>query len=263
MKHDNYKSGLWHECDDQVLGDDGFVLLRATENLLVKDEHRANVQRIVACVNAFNGIETEQIAGKNLGEFLACEVKLNKAEPNTDGSFGFTFSGFAIQLMAESFADQFRESGAINYLELLFEHKDIGPLTVTMQRTQGLTPAQKLTKAEAERDALKADYDKLAAAHSELRESMAAIHNTIKLDGASTSLSSILSASNRAYEASSPTDAAIAEIKAQGVDELAESWEAVKPEEGVSMSESTALKYKQRSQDAREFAAKLRAGSKP
>lgn len=64
----------------------------------------------------------------------------------------------------------------------------------------------------------KADYDKLAAAHSELRESMAAIHNTIKLDGASTSLSSILSASNRAYEASSPTDATIAEFKAQGVD---------------------------------------------
>lgn len=58
------------------------------------------------------------------------------------------------------------------------------------------------------------------------------------------------------------TDAAIAEIKAQGVDELAEAWEAIKPEEGVSMSESTALKYKQRAQDAYKFAANLRAGSK-
>ncbi|MBU9831252.1 hypothetical protein J1779_15045 [Rahnella sp. FC061912-K] len=58
------------------------------------------------------------------------------------------------------------------------------------------------------------------------------------------------------------TDAAIAEIKAQGVDELAEAWEAIKPEEGVSMSESTALKYKQRAQDARDVAANLRAGRK-
>lgn len=61
---------------------------------------------------------------------------------------------------------------------------------------------------------------------------------------------------------STNTDAAIAEIKAQGVDELAEAWEAIKLGEGVSMSESTALKYKQRAQDAREFAANLRAGSK-
>lgn len=154
MKHDNYSSGLWHECDDQILGDDGLVIFRATENPLVKNQHRANVQRAVACVNAFDGIETGRLAGKGLGEFLAGEVRLNKAESQPDGSFGFTFSGFAVQIMAESFADQFRESGAVNYLELLFEHKEIGPLTVTMQRTQGLTPAQKLAKAEAERDEL-------------------------------------------------------------------------------------------------------------
>lgn len=58
------------------------------------------------------------------------------------------------------------------------------------------------------------------------------------------------------------TDAFTAELRAQGVDELAEAWEAIKPEEGVSMSESTVLKYKQRAQDAREFAANLRAGRK-
>lgn len=172
MKHDNYSAGLWHECDDQILGEDGLVIFRATENVLVKDQHLANVQRVVACVNAFDGIETERLAGRSLGEFLAGEVRLNKAEPKPDGSFGFTFSGFAVQIMAESFADQFRESGAVNYLELLFEHKEIGPLTVTMQRTQGLTPAQKLAKAEAERDELARQVSALQLSHDNIINSL-------------------------------------------------------------------------------------------
>lgn len=113
-----------------------------------------SARRIVACVNAFEGIDTDRIAGKSLGEFLAGELYLNKAESKPDGGFGFTFSGLAVQLMAESFADQFKQSGAVNYLELLFEHADVGQMTVTMQRVEGLTPAQKLAKAEAERDEL-------------------------------------------------------------------------------------------------------------
>lgn len=109
--------------------------------------------RADACVNAFEGIETGRFAGKSIGEFLAGEVSLNKAEPKPDGSFGFTFSGLAIQIMAESFADQFKSSGAVNYLELLFEHSEIGPLTVTMQRVDGLTPAQKLVAVEDQLEA--------------------------------------------------------------------------------------------------------------
>lgn len=149
IKFDNHSKTPWAECLDQALDSDGFAILRATENPLDKTQHRANIQRIVACVNAFEGIDTDRIAGKNLGEFLAGEVRLNKAEPKPDGSFGFTFSGFAVQLMAESMAQQFKESGAINYLELRFQHREIGPITVTMQREEGLTPAQKLAQAEA------------------------------------------------------------------------------------------------------------------
>lgn len=118
------------------------VWMHVTAKLEAADE------RSIACVNAFEGIETERFAGKSIGEFLAGEVRLNKAEPKPDGSFGFTFSGLAIQIMAEAFADQFKSSGAVNYLELLFEHSEIGPLTVTMQRVEGLTPVQKLTAAE-------------------------------------------------------------------------------------------------------------------
>lgn len=76
-------------------------------------------------------------------------------------------------------------------------------------------------------------------------------------------LGEITQAFQNIIDAETPnTDAFTAELRAQGVDELAEAWEAIKPEEGVSMSESTALKYKQRAQDAREFAANLRAGRK-
>lgn len=114
-------------------------------------------ERSIACVNAFEGIETERFAGKSIGEFLAGEVRLNKAEPKPDGSFGFTFSGLAIQVMAEAFADQFKSSGAVNYLELLFEHSEIGPLTVTMQRVDGLTPAQKLAAVEDQLEAAQRD----------------------------------------------------------------------------------------------------------
>jgi hypothetical protein len=106
--------------------------------------------RAKACMDAFEGIDTDRIAGKTLGEFLAGEVRLNKAEPKPDGSFGFTFSGFAIQMMAEAFAEQFKAAGAVNYLELLFQHDELGPLTVTMQRVEGLTPVQKLAAAEKE-----------------------------------------------------------------------------------------------------------------
>ncbi|MCZ7836069.1 hypothetical protein [Atlantibacter hermannii] len=44
----------------------------------------------------------------------------------------------------------------------------------------------------------------LEARHAKLRDRMAAIHNTIRLDGAGTSLSGLLSASKRAWEESAP-----------------------------------------------------------
>lgn len=112
-------------------------------------------RRIAACVNAFEDIPTDRIEGKNLGEILAGEMRIHGAGPRADGGFGFEFSGGVCQLLAEAYAEQFKQSGAINYLELLFQHSDIGPLTITMQRIEGLTPAQKLAQAEAERDALK------------------------------------------------------------------------------------------------------------
>lgn len=52
----------------------------------------------------------------------------------------------------------------------------------------------------------------LEASHVKLRESMAAIHNTIRLDGVGTSLSAIMGAAKRAHEES----ASVAGIRING-----------------------------------------------
>lgn len=139
----------------------------AARDSMAQDEAE---RRIAACVNAFKGIPTERIEGKNLGEILAGEVRLHSAGPRADGGFGFEFSGSICQLMAEAYAEQFRQSGAVNYLELLFNHSDIGPLTITMQRVEGLTPAQKLAQAEAQRDELQQKLNEAAAEAAFLRD---------------------------------------------------------------------------------------------
>jgi len=136
-------------------------------------------RRIAACVNAFEGISTDRIEGKNLGEILAGEVRLNGAGPRADGGFGFEFSGGVCQLMAEAYAEQFRQSGAINYLELLFNHSDIGPLTITMQRVEGLTPAQKLAQAEAECANLRQAIDDVLAQRDALAAENAALKSNL------------------------------------------------------------------------------------
>lgn len=51
---------------------------------------------------------------------------------------------------------------------------------------------------------LKERIAELEARHTKLRDRMAAIHNTIRLDGVGTSLSGLLSASKRAWEESAP-----------------------------------------------------------
>ncbi|UXY12037.1 hypothetical protein N7922_05785 [Kosakonia sp. ML.JS2a] len=54
----------------------------------------------------------------------------------------------------------------------------------------------------AERDADKKRIADLVESHKQLREAMAMIHNTIRMDGAYTPLSAIMSRAKRAYEES-------------------------------------------------------------
>lgn len=54
---------------------------------------------------------------------------------------------------------------------------------------------------------LRVERENLECSHNKLRESMAAIHNTVRLDGVNTRLSTILSASKHAYDESSTVSA--------------------------------------------------------
>jgi len=57
-------------------------------------------------------------------------------------------------------------------------------------------------------------------------------------------------------------DAYLNSVRSNAVQELADAWYAIANEtsDGVSISDSTRLKYRQRADDAADFAAKLRAG---
>ncbi len=61
----------------------------------------------------------------------------------------------------------------------------------------------------AEREADKARIAELSESHSKLRDTMAAIHNTIRTDGTYTPLAAILNASKRAHEESAVVAAGI------------------------------------------------------
>ncbi|MEH5097492.1 ead/Ea22-like family protein [Atlantibacter hermannii] len=85
------------------------------------------------------------------------------------------------------------------------ERKDKQIAEMTDERTASMNELSRIIQAEtnAKREALQRIAE-LEARHTKLRESMAAIHNTIRLDGVGTSLSGLLSASKRAWEESAP-----------------------------------------------------------
>lgn len=91
------------------------------------------------------------------------------------------FEGGAAQLLAESFAQQFSESGATNYIEFHFTGADTGPLLVTLQRRDGKTPHQLRAEAEGHVGRLRAeladstnDLDELLQVAADLATELAA-----------------------------------------------------------------------------------------
>lgn len=122
------------------------------ENGFPDGEGRANARRIVACWNLLDGYDTKELEGVSLAEFVAKQAYLN--EMTTNDGLNISMSGMALQMVAASFAGQFKANGATNYLELSGNHPETGPFTITMQRTHGLTPAQKLAAMAKQRDVL-------------------------------------------------------------------------------------------------------------
>ncbi len=114
--------------------------------------HAADAKRLAACWNLLDGYDTREFEGVSLAEFVAKQAYLN--EMTTNDGLNISMSGMALQMVAASFAGQFKANGATNYLELSGNHPETGPFTITMQRTHGLTPAQKLAAMTKQRDVL-------------------------------------------------------------------------------------------------------------
>ncbi|MFQ1834130.1 hypothetical protein ACK36Q_08800 [Aeromonas veronii] len=115
-------------------------------------EGKENGRRIVACWNLLDGYATEELEGVTLAEFVAKQAFISQFDAN-DG-INLSISGVAVQLLAASFAGQFKASGATNYLEMSGNHPETGPFTITMQRKHGLTPAEKLAAMTKQRDVM-------------------------------------------------------------------------------------------------------------
>lgn len=105
-------------------------------------------RRIRACVQAFDGVELERFEGKTIGEYIANQTRLLSAGPGESGGFDLLLDGGACRFLIEAFAQQFKQSGATNYLECSFSHNELGPLTVTLQRVHGITPAQRIDQLQ-------------------------------------------------------------------------------------------------------------------
>lgn len=121
-------------------------------HLVAESVTAANARRLAACWNLLDGYDTKELEGVSLAEFVAKQAYLK--EMNTHDGLNISMSGIALQMVAASFAGQFKANGATNYLKLSGSHPETGPFTITMQRTHGLTPAQKLAAMTKQRDVL-------------------------------------------------------------------------------------------------------------
>ncbi|MGN5044106.1 hypothetical protein [Aeromonas sp. 3P] len=96
----------------------------------------ANASRIVACWNLLHGYPTEELEGVTLAEFVASHPEL------------------AEKALIAAYTSLFAERGATNYLEVKGAIPELGPFTITLQRTEGLTPVEKLAAMTKQRDVL-------------------------------------------------------------------------------------------------------------
>lgn len=99
-------------------------------------EGKENGRRIVACWNLLDGYPTKELEGVTLAEFVASHPEL------------------AEKALIAAYTSLFAERGATNYLEVKGARSELGPFTITLQRTEGLTPVEKLEAMTKQRDAL-------------------------------------------------------------------------------------------------------------
>lgn len=124
-------------------------------------EGMANARRIVACWNFCHGIATDDMKDVSLEEYVVTQAFMSGMSPDEAGGANIKMNGLACQMMAAAFAGQFKGAGGTNYVEFNFNHEETGPMTITMQRQAGRTPAQLRIDAERQRDELLAALESL------------------------------------------------------------------------------------------------------
>lgn len=89
------------------------------------------------------------------------EKELLKSISIEKDTIDMTIEGGACGVIADAFASQFKEEGAVNYLEMQFNNTELGQIVVTIQRVDGATPCDKLTTITEERDRLREALTKI------------------------------------------------------------------------------------------------------
>ena len=105
-------------------------------HLVAESVTAANARRLAACWNLLDGYDTKELEGVSLAEFVAKHPEL------------------AEKALIAAYASIFVERGATNYLEVKGARPELGPFTITLQRTEGLTPVEKLEAMTKQRDVL-------------------------------------------------------------------------------------------------------------
>ncbi|MBW3797775.1 hypothetical protein GPK29_11700 [Aeromonas hydrophila] len=112
----------------------------------------ANARRIVACWNLLHEFDTEAIEAGTFADFIGKQVYQHEIGNANSGEL--RLSDVSLQLMAAGFAGKMKANAAENYMEFGLLHPETGPITLTVQRTEGFTPAQKLAAMTKQRDVL-------------------------------------------------------------------------------------------------------------
>ncbi|MFQ1632650.1 hypothetical protein ACK39T_04490 [Aeromonas veronii] len=122
------------------------------ENGFPDSEGKANARRIVACWNLLHEFDTEAIEAGTFADFIGQQVYQHEIENANSGEL--RLSDVSMQLMAAGFAGKMKANAAENYMEFGLFHPETGHITLTVQRNEGLTPAQKLAAMTKQRDVL-------------------------------------------------------------------------------------------------------------
>ncbi|ELY1969548.1 hypothetical protein SL040_000774 [Aeromonas salmonicida] len=111
-----------------------------------------NARRLVACWNLLHEFDTEAIEAGTFADFIGQQVYMHEIENANRGEL--RLSDVSMQLMAAGFAGKMKANAAENYMEFGLFHPETGHITLTVQRSEGLTPAQKLGAMTKQRDVL-------------------------------------------------------------------------------------------------------------